>query len=894
MVTTIASFEEEGVRVTYFLDNGLCKTPWPLLESERASTKSIGSLTILQTGDPAEAQDVFPTSQSNNTQDSCTRKRKTSVSSDLISRKRCKRVTEDDEYLSVSIHNLSIAESNNSQDVSMGDVLPQNTCSQDCDVGRVRIIPSTSTPIAQNARSQTYNECTPGSSHGRKNVREEVSFNDSPIMRPQKHSSCKRRITDISTNVIAKKFRDTRNTEIREFLETESREKNIEHHLSDENDGENSVRSPSKSFSESRNSSDENSSTRLHEPAIDEYHGPFDNQAVSSPAPLRRKANPEQWKKVKRKRKKYSGQGYTSTTGLKCPRKSFRVTVCDCGYNCPRIFTSKPQRTIWNHFNKLGEYSLQNQFIHDSTKSCKPKRKRMRSGRRSRKRVVKYFFRKGNLSYRVCRRFFLGVLDVSSSRVQRCTEKSNIDDVRDKRGTLTKSTRDYSSIIDHINSFPRYQSHYSRKDNPNMRYLPSNLNISIMYKLYVEDCGNKEITPLPERCYRDTFNNQFNLKFKHPHSDTCKTCDSLKMRITEETDEMEVRGLKEQLNAHHLKAELARSALKEDKKKVSPQCYVFTFDLQKQLPFPILTTSIAYYKRSMYVYNLGIHTFNEGDELGKGYMYMYDETEGGRGSQDIASCLVTHIVAKASHATHIIMWSDMCTGQNRNIKVTLSLMKLLQRPDIEADIIDHKFPVSGHSFLPNDTDFGAIERASKNKEIFVPDDWINVVREAKWKHPRFEVVHMSRDSFLSTEKLVKSITNRKKTVNKEKFNWLKIVWFRYERASPFKFKFKYTLDPEAEFQEVDLAKNTRGRPLQSLMSVQQDKLYPTRRIVKTAKKNDMKDLLPYIPSKHHKYFKDLPVETPIPREKTTRQRKKKSTSEDKPVASENDDEFEYD
>uniref|UniRef100_A0A6P7GQ42 Uncharacterized protein LOC114345092 n=1 Tax=Diabrotica virgifera virgifera TaxID=50390 RepID=A0A6P7GQ42_DIAVI len=62
-------------------------------------------------------------------------------------------------------------------------------------------------------------------------------------------------------------------------------------------------------------------------------------------------------------------------------------------------------------------------------------------------------------------------------------------------------------------------------------------------------------------------------------------------------------------------------------------------------------------------------------------MHVWDETEGGRGSQDIASCLVKHLKQESSSYEHVIAYSDSCTGQNRNIKTSLSLLKLVQDPD---------------------------------------------------------------------------------------------------------------------------------------------------------------------------------------------------------------------
>lgn len=75
---------------------------------------------------------------------------------------------------------------------------------------------------------------------------------------------------------------------------------------------------------------------------------------------------------------------------------------------------------------------------------------------------------------------------------------------------------------------------------------------------------------------------------------------------------------------HLCKAEAAREALKADRESASEDKNVSTFDLQKALPFPKLSTSVAYYKRNLYVYNFGIHSFNNAT----GYMYAWDEIDG--------------------------------------------------------------------------------------------------------------------------------------------------------------------------------------------------------------------------------------------------------------------------
>ena len=59
-------------------------------------------------------------------------------------------------------------------------------------------------------------------------------------------------------------------------------------------------------------------------------------------------------------------------------------------------------------------------------------------------------------------------------------------------------------------------------------------------------------------------------------------------------------------------------------------------------------------------------------------------------------------------------FSDACGGQNRNKNVVSLFMYICETTNIKS--WTHIYLESGHSYLPNDTDFGVIER-SKNKQI---------------------------------------------------------------------------------------------------------------------------------------------------------------------------------
>lgn len=201
------------------------------------------------------------------------------------------------------------------------------------------------------------------------------------------------------------------------------------------------------------------------------------------------------------------------------------------------------------------------------------------------------------------------------------------------------------------------------------------------------------------------------------------------------------------------------------------------------------------------------------------------------------------------------MFSDSCGGQNRNIKVALACMNFLQQ-DTHISTIEQKFMTSGHSFLPNDADFGVIETFAKGKVKNVPQDWYDDIVKCKRKKPYCLKV-MGQNEIYSTAALEKSITRRRKNTLGHKVSWLKIQWLRYLKEEPFKIFYKETLNEDVSFDTIDITPARKGRRLSHLGSVSMDPLYPGQRPVTLAKKRDMLDLLPYIPPINHVFFTSL-------------------------------------
>lgn len=353
-----------------------------------------------------------------------------------------------------------------------------------------------------------------------------------------------------------------------------------------------------------------------------------------------------------------------------------------CKKNCNNQVDEETRKHAFSTFWKLGSFELQNAYLCGIVKQEVPKFRRPRDGSRPEGKSSTNTFYLHNLqgnSVKVCRKYFVDTFQISNGRLTRALKKLKESkppgsDERGRHVPANKISVERMNVVrEHINSFPSYQSHYSRSQNPNRKYLPSDLTVIAMYHSYLKYCEGKS-EPVSEAIYRRTFSSEFNLYFHTPLKDTCSKCDSFKNKLLNINNEEEKRNLQAMHELHLRKAEAARTAQANDAtlSKNDSNVYAFTFDLEKALPFPKLTTGIAYYKRNMYLYNLGIHELNNN----VGFMYTWDETLASRGSQEISSCVTKHLLNRARNYKHIIMYSDTCTGQNRNWNFALAMHKL--------------------------------------------------------------------------------------------------------------------------------------------------------------------------------------------------------------------------
>lgn len=208
-----------------------------------------------------------------------------------------------------------------------------------------------------------------------------------------------------------------------------------------------------------------------------------ENEQIPS-KPKKRLVNKKKWNSVVRKESRNSGKSYKSTSNKIVPSKQFANRLCNCKRLCNNMIEEEDRRQCFESFWKLADFSRQNVYIKGLVKSSAVNRKRTRDGSRSAKSTsFQYFLLVRGVSVQVCKTFFLDTFQISVGRLYRCLIKDDVALVMDSRGRNPKKRVDDSKVIEHINSFPAYRSHYTRKDNPKKKYLHPDLTTAKMYRL---------------------------------------------------------------------------------------------------------------------------------------------------------------------------------------------------------------------------------------------------------------------------------------------------------------------------------------------------------------------------------------------------------------------------
>lgn len=303
-------------------------------------------------------------------------------------------------------------------------------------------------------------------------------------------------------------------------------------------------------------------------------------------------------------------------------------THCKCEKGCPDQIDITRQRDLFDAYYGKSNHSQKVMLIRSSaiTQPVQRKNKALYLPLpKSRTKELSLKFRLTDdlgQQHMVCRDFFLNLYQIAPSTLRMFVKSAATNpSAQDLRGNAPCKKKTSDDDLDYIRAFigslPQYESHYGRSWSQK-KYLKPGLNINKLYQQYELKCKEEKREHIvSDPIFRRVFNSEFNLGFKEPHTDTCKTCDALDSALQDPllTPERRHELLQKQLK-HHDGSKKVKEEFDEDvdKAKATNDTAVLTFDLQKALATPKISTNIAFYKRQLWTYNLCI--FDEANGSG--------------------------------------------------------------------------------------------------------------------------------------------------------------------------------------------------------------------------------------------------------------------------------------
>ena len=170
-------------------------------------------------------------------------------------------------------------------------------------------------------------------------------------------------------------------------------------------------------------------------------------------------------------------------------KERFLGPPCRCKGKCRERVNGNEAR-IFNAFWDMGDYNAQNAYLFGCIKAQTTKRrypkKRTHNDESRRSFSYGYQVKVDGVDVTVCRDEFLGLHGLQNSRgrlqhIQKMITKVGVvkSDGRGKHNNQPKkyTAKDIENVHEYVNSIPKYQSHYSRSQNPNRKYLNCDLTI---------------------------------------------------------------------------------------------------------------------------------------------------------------------------------------------------------------------------------------------------------------------------------------------------------------------------------------------------------------------------------------------------------------------------------
>jgi len=352
--------------------------------------------------------------------------------------------------------------------------------------------------------------------------------------------------------------------------------------------------------------------------------------------------------------------------------------------------------------------------------------------------------------------------------------------------------------------------------------------------MYLEWCD-----PLGHQMLRSECNN-LNIALYQPKTDQCDTCLGHEAgNVSDEIFDLHIKR-KETAREHKSadKAKAIESAREQDAPR-RPRYHVITMDLHSFLLSPSLNASCMFYKTKLCCHNFTLYNIATKDVV----CYFWNEGQGELTANVFASCVVDCVSSLASPGDTVVIYSDGCTYQNRNATLSNALLDVSVKHDLN---IEQKYLERGHTQMDVDSVHSVIERALKHRAIYIPADYVYVLRTTRTSHP-YEVKYLDYTFFkdFSGVKYYQSIRPGNKVGDPQVTN---IKSLRYTPEGRLLFK----LEMDDDWEQLP-RRSRRDIDCQDPVP-----MYTEPRKIKSTKYKHLQETKSVIPPDYHSFYDLLP------------------------------------
>ncbi|XP_033227577.1 uncharacterized protein LOC117179667 isoform X2 [Belonocnema kinseyi] len=548
----------------------------------------------------------------------------------------------------------------------------------------------------------------------------------------------------------------------------------------------------------------------------------------------------EQFKEEKLQEKK--NQMPETSTRIDLPfdtKVRFWTRIPKCPKECYLKITEDDQERIfalyWDDSTLKSRYKFLNDRIH------------IARGENNSKLIINFFLDTMTGRVTVCRLCFQTVLAEKHIMIRRILDAKlmELESHRDVAEFFpASSVVDKTRVVEaHIMKFPLISKIHNVTEDGSSKYLPFGLTIEIMYNLYRKEISN----PVDIDAYIEVLT-KMNLKFQSTHQVDCEQCATAEERISAASDVYVQSKMRSLHDVHVNQAIESYTCYLQDEGSANSfnSVLVCSFTLHHSLPTPLVDEPTSYYTQPLWTYGLTIQAQSKNRSTCKLKTYMWDQTQGRKTGNEIASCLYQYLQNLPPRIKSVIIYSTSCHGESRRKNLSRMFLHLLANHKTLL-AVNHKFFVDKHSPIEQSLTNDWLETMKNHiGSIEEPSDWYDAFAvEGDEPDYQREVLVMKAKNFYDFEFSEALATH---SVKKDEPLILENVrWLRYTKEGVY---CKYSWSKTDPFCIMKFEVHSLGR-----RKLKQLEVVP----MTEKKKKNLLNLLPFLSPGVRSFYKGLPA-----------------------------------